>query len=676
MPFARLAHGLEDVQATGAIDLQAQALGTLEAPQIDASFAVASGSFGSGTLPPVSDVALQASYTGGLLDLRELRAAWQGATLTASGQLPATVLADALPKSYRQTLPSQPDRAHATLRVDSITQSTLLPFVDEDVAAEIAGRVDLVATMSARSLNIDGIEADVTLERAELELARVPLNQSQPTRLHLAGGRLEVVEWTWAGGGNRINLAGNAQLSGEAPKLDLGLTGTLDLRMLGAFSPDFVTEGLAEIDVKIAGDAGQPLVDGQVAIQNGGFAARDPRVAVTDLSGAIVFAKDELQLRNITANANGGTLQITGEVQYPQLHPAGGSIVFTGRGLAFEMPEHLRSEVDADLRLVLSRDAPSLNGAITVLRGSYREPVSLTAQLLTGVETRTVVAATTAEAAITDRVALNINVKSAENIVIDNNYGRLDLASNLRIIGTIGEPVLTGRLTLQEGGDVFLGGRTYEVVRGTVDFTSATRTEPNIDLALQTRVQSYNVTLEVSGTPEAIEANLRSPGLSQADVVSLLLTGQLADDTTLAQTEIARSQLLMLLSGELLSFAGRAVGLDAVQVGQGLGGATSDFDLLATDTDPTARLTISKNLSRNVELVFSQSLQDSGDVTWIAIHRPVRNIEVRGATQDDGSRSVRVPARAQLRWCGGGNQAATRTARADSRTDSGTANPG
>ena len=279
------------------------------------------------------------------------------------------------------------------------------------------------------------------------------------------------------------------------------------------------------------------------------------------------------------------------------------------------------------------------HGSITVLRGSYREPVSLTAQLLSGVETRTVAPATSAEPAFTDRVALNIDVKSAEDIVIDNNYGRLDLASNLRIVGTIGEPVLTGRLTLQEGGDVFLGGRTYEVVRGTVDFTSATRTEPNIDLALETRVQSYDVTLEVSGTPEAIEANLRSPGLSQADVVSLLLTGQLADDTTLAQTEIARSQLLMLLSGELLSFAGRAVGLDAVQVGQGLGGAASDFDLLATDTDPSARLTISKNLSRNVELVFSQSLRDTGDVTWIAIHRPVRNIEVRGATQDDGSRS-------------------------------------
>ena len=145
----------------------------------------------------------------------------------------------------------------------------------------------------------------------------------------------------------------------------------------------------------------------------------------------------------------------------------------------------------------------------------------------------------------------------------------------------------------------------------------------------------------MSGTPETLKATLRSPesGVSQNELVSLLLTGQRGDTSAIAQTDIARGQLLMLLSGELLSFAGRAVGLDSVQVGHGLGAAASDFDLLATDTDPSARLTIGKHLSRNVEVVFSQALSETGDVTWIAIYRPLQNIEVRGATQDDGSRS-------------------------------------
>ena len=209
-------------------------------------------------------------------------------------------------------------------------------------------------------------------------------------------------------------------------------------------------------------------------------------------------------------------------------------------------------------------------------------------------------------------MTLDVTVLTSEDVIVDNNYGRFEIASDLRLRGTVAEPLPTGRLTIREGGDIFLGGRTYEVVRGTVDFLSRARAEPNIDLSLQTRVDRHDITLEVTGTPETLEANLRSPGLSQTDVVSLLLTGQLAEEGALFQTEVARSQLLMLLSGELLGIAGRAVGLDSVQIGRGLGGAASDFDLLATDTDPSARLTVSKNLSRDVSLVYSQSLQQTG----------------------------------------------------------------
>ena len=172
-----------------------------------------------------------------------------------------------------------------------------------------------------------------------------------------------------------------------------------------------------------------------------------------------------------------------------------------------------------------------------------------------------------------------------------------------------------------------------------------------MNLVLETRVQRYDITLDVSGTPQTLQASLRSPGLSQEDVVSLLLTGELAGESTTAQTEIVRGQLLMLLSGELLGFAGRAVGVDSLQVGRGLGGAASDFDLLVTDTDPSARLTMAKDLSRDVEVVFSQSLRESGDITWIAIYRPLRNLELRGTTKDDNSRAYEF--RHELNFGGG-----------------------
>ena len=639
LPLARLIPSLRELDASGALDVRVRAAGAFDAPEIEGEFSLDSATFTSGALPPVGDVAIRASYARGLLDLQDVGAEWQGAIVTGSGQVPATLLGDRLPESYRRTLPELPGQARGTARITSVTQTTLSPFLDQEMLSEIVGRFDLVASMEASSLALEDVSADITFERGELELARVPIGQTRPTRLRLAAGRLEVVEWAWAGAGNRIDVGGNAVLSGEAPQLELAVRGVLDLRMLGAFSGDVVTAGTAALDVTVSGGANQPILGGQLSIRDGSVIVRDPRVAVTGLEGTVDLAGDRLTLRDIAASANGGTVRIAGDVQYPGFELTGGTITITGRGLAFEVPDGLRTEVDTDLQFALSKTAPSLTGSITVLRGSYREPLSLASQLLTGVEVLSAAPAEETEPDLASRISLGTSIVSAQDILVDNNYGRLEIGSNLRLVGTFGQPALAGRLTFQEGGEVFLGGRTYRVRRGTVDFTSATRIEPNINLALETRVKRYDITMEISGTPETIEAALRTPGQSQADVISLLLTGELADSTSVAQTEIARGQLLMLLSGEILGLAGRAVGLDTVQLGRGLGGAASDFDLLGTDTDPSARLTIGKNLSRNVEVVFSQNLAESGDITWIANYRPLRTFEVRGTTQDDGSRS-------------------------------------
>ncbi|MBI4485575.1 MAG: translocation/assembly module TamB domain-containing protein, partial [Acidobacteria bacterium] len=289
----------------------------------------------------------------------------------------------------------------------------------------------------------------------------------------------------------------------------------------------------------------------------------------------------------------------------------------------------------------------------TVLRGSYRRPISLVGQLLSQVE---VASATRVEPArLLDRIRLSISVVSSDGIVIDNNYGRLEIESGLKVTGTPAQPALAGRLTIGEGGAVFLAGQTWRVERGIVDFTSATRIEPTFDLALVTRVQRYDVRLSVTGTADTLEANLTSPdGLSQADAVSLLLTGRLADESTAAQMDVARGQLVLLLSGELIGFAGRAVGLDSAQVGQGLGGAASDFDLLAGDTDPSARLTVSKQLRRDVEVIVSQSLRDGSDLTWIAAYRPARAIELRTTVGNNDARSYEF--RHELNFGGGGRR--------------------
>ncbi len=69
------------------------------------------------------------------------------------------------------------------------------------------------------------------------------------------------------------------------------------------------------------------------------------------------------------------------------------------------------------------------------------------------------------------------------------------------------------------------------------------------------------------------------PPLPASDIVSLLVTGRTIDEVQDAQSEVARDQRLGYLSGDVLGFAGRAVGLDTFKLERGLAQDTVHTDL-------------------------------------------------------------------------------------------------
>jgi outer membrane protein assembly complex protein YaeT len=633
-PLLQLAPGFEDVTVDGNVDILLHASGAFATPEVTAYMTLTGGTLETPDMPAATGIAVAATYTAGIVNVSHISAAWQGAELLALGYAPLSLLGDRVPERYRATLPQVSGPARFDVRVTNLTADALTPLLDSESTGQITGRVDLAADVQATALSLDSISAEVRLDRADVELARVPLAQTRPTRLRLSKRQLDVVDWNWVGEGNDLTVDGHVLLGEEATTLNLGVHGSLDLRMITAVMPRVATGGRATLDITARGTTADPLVEGQVAFDDVDVILRDPRLAITEISGRAVLSRNRITIEGITARANGGTVAITGGVDYSEFTISEGAITFTGRDLAIEAFEGLRTELNTDLTLTMTKNVPSLGGRVTIVRGDYREPLSLTEQVFATLETRTSGPGVDDDEGLLSQLRLDIAVVSDQDIVVNNNYGRLEVGSNLRVTGTAAAPILGGRLAMREGGVIYLGGQTYTLQRGTVDFTNATRIEPNFDIALETRVQSNDITLQLSGTPQALDVSARSPGLSQQDAVSLLLTGQQAEGT-MAYTDVARGQLLMLLSGELLGSAGRAVGLDMVQVSRGLGGAASSFDLLATDSDPDARLTIAKHISPELEMIVSQSLRDTGDITWIAIYRPLRRLEFRFATDDD-----------------------------------------
>jgi hypothetical protein len=65
-----------------------------------------------------------------------------------------------------------------------------------------------------------------------------------------------------------------------------------------------------------------------------------------------------------------------------------------------------------------------------------------------------------------------VAITTVDDMRVDNNYGRFEGGAQVRLVGTVGEPGLTGRATLREGGTVYAAGRTFTLNRGTISFTN------------------------------------------------------------------------------------------------------------------------------------------------------------------------------------------------------------
>lgn len=625
----------------GTVDARVDAVGSFDRPSIDAKVSVLEGSVQWPGVASASDVTLETVYQGDVIHIRDLRGIWQGASVTASGELPARLFDRLLPAAYLNSLPAVPATGEFRARIEGLTPAALEPFISAGTLSQITGRATVALEGQIDGLALEQVRGTATIEQANLTLAGVPLAQETPTTLVFADQRLVIPPSSWGGAGSRISFGGVVSL-GDSPQVDVGAGGTFDLRLLSPLLSNATTSGNGRVTLRVNGAAANPSLDGSIEVGDGGLRIRDPRIAVSELSGLINLAEGRLTIERLQGSVNGGSLVIAGGLGLDGYRPAAGRLTFTAREVPLDFPEGVRSQIDADL--VLQTDStrpPELTGNVSVLRGLYRERISLTRQFLESSAFETVVE--TDETSYVGSTRLNVTIGTKDDVRVDNNYGRLELGGDLRLLGTIAQPGLQGRATIREGGRVYFGGNTYEIERGIVDFTDPAKIEPTLNISARTRVSAYDVTLNLTGAPGAIETNLTSdPPLGQDDLVSLLLTGRTLDQPGSFQATVAREQLLALLSGELLGAAGRSVGLDTLRLERGVEEeevVRADPGSIAGETDPSARLTVAKSIRRDMEFILSRDLRESGGITVIASYRPRRTIELRAISRDNTDRS-------------------------------------
>ena len=644
---------LEVPAITGDVHATATLAGTLEAPApvamleaTDVAVAVApepvAGRAASNSAPPLRIPRLTVGLDQGVVTLPPVTAEWDDARLTATARLPLRLARPHVPSQWHVWLGSAEGPATANLQTTALETRLLEPFVGADALANVSGRVTARLTAEASDITWSGLSAQLTLDEAAFSLSGLPLAQARPTVVLLDEGRVEVRDVLFSGPNTDLAIDGTADLTAPSPVLDLQVRGLTDLAVLRPFLSDIAPGGRAEVNLHARGTVAEPSVTGELLLTDASLRLAEPRLALELLNGTATFTGRQMAMPSLRGVANGAPVTISAALALGTDNTPGGQVRVRASGVPLEYPAGLRTESDVDILASIAGTRVDVTGEVDILRGIYREPIALAALSSGLIGGPTTDVTGEAEGTPLD-VRFDVQVQTRDALRIDNNYGRLSADAALRLIGTLDQPALSGRVTVAEGGELYLGGLTYRVERGAVDFANPQRIEPIVDLAAETRTRGERIRIEASGTPDTLDVTLSAPDaatpLSQAELASLLVSGRTLDDLS---GTAAGEQALGLLSADLLGVVGRGVGLDALRLDRDLllddRATTGDVDV-AAETDPVARLTLAKRLRANVEVVYSQNLRDASEITWLVTWTPFRRIELRLLQRDDRSTS-------------------------------------
>jgi translocation and assembly module TamB len=205
--------------------------------------------------------------------------------------------------------------------------------------------------------------------------------------------------------------------------------------------------------------------------------------------------------------------------------------------------------------------------------------------------------------ALENNMRLSVAVQSLQDINLANSQLSLGGSANLDVVGTLAQPVVLGRIALNSG-DVFFLGKRFEVQSGTIGFANPARTEPVVRMSLLTKIEQYNVTLNLTGSMDRLRTTYTSdPALPPADIIHLLAFGN-----TNAEAASAPSQSAAMGAESVMA---QGVGSQVAGRLQNLTGLSQiTIDPLATNNsgDPGSQVAIQERITGSLLFTFSTNV--------------------------------------------------------------------
>jgi translocation and assembly module TamB len=475
----------------------------------------------------------------------------------------------------------------------------------------ISGRANGTISASGNLLNEDqefsiaGLSGTAKFSELTFSVEDVHLSATTPLEIAFKPNEINFKETRFTGPGTNILINGTIA-SGAGGTQALSVNGDLNLRVLNGISPDFFSSGTAQVAVTIDGTYEDPRVQGRASLDNASVSLllQNDRWTVSNLKGGVRFTANQAQIESLTGTLGGGRVDASGGALLDGFTVSAFRFNIHADEVTVPFPPDFRSTMDADVEIRGSSREQLIGGLITLRRTEYTEDIEL-ADLI---NTRRESIEEGAEIELT-RTALfaSLRVEGRNALVVRNNLADLVGSVSLQLDGPVNDPTISGRITAQSGTLNFRNDR-YDITRALLDLPPARNADPIVNIQAESNIRGYRVIVSLTGPLSQPQAAVRSePALPQADVVSLITTGQLSSGDTsasiLAQSEVGAATSLLtdaLINAPAQRATSKLFGLTRFEINPVIGGTAG--------STPAARLTLGRRISKEVMVTYSTNV--------------------------------------------------------------------
>lgn len=417
----------------------------------------------------------------------------------------------------------------------------------------------------------------VSLENKEISVPRVYLDL-------LEGGFLEVK------GTGTLDRSLDFQAKGQVP---LQVINLLTYRL-----PDVT--GNIKFSVTMKGSVSEPDLLAEIEIEKVGLIVPSLSQQLHDLQGKIQITPEAVVLDNLKGLLDTGRFDLSGRVGLDKLQPSKVLLKLEARELPVKVPDTLEILLNTELDIHGTPDKSTVRGEVVILEGTYYKDVNL--NLLKGIREKKR-EVTPVPSQITQPFLKNmdfdVTLKHRNPFVVDNNLALLTVKPDLRLHGTLNNPLISGRAEV-DSGTITYRKKDFEVIKGLFDFVNPYKIEPTIDVKSEVKIRTWAVFLDISGTPDNLKFTLTSdPPEQHEDILSLLIVGKTTQELIKGEGGSSQSTTGMLaniLAGRLGEEIKEATGFDVVEL--------EYEEAVSEEESDEIRVTVGEELSRRVTVKY------------------------------------------------------------------------